>query len=105
MRSRPLSGSILPMKASLQSQLDLNQKIVLNRIIQEISDEKPSDIANALKKPHINRIFKEEFSMTDREIRDLEAVIVRNCEDLIENYVNKREFLPLKRGTGPLQVA
>ena len=78
---------------------------MLNRIIQEISDEKPSDIASVLKKPHIFRIFKEDFAMTDKEIRDLESIIVRNCEDLIENYVNKREFLPLKRGSALLQVA
>ncbi len=68
-KGRPLSSA---RKDNALSDLDLNHKIVLNRIIRELAEEKSSDIALVLKKPHIHRIFKEEFAMTEREIRDLE---------------------------------
>ena len=66
---RPLSSA---RRGNTITDLDLNHKIILNRILRELAEEKSSDIALTLKKPHIHRIFKEEFSMTDREIRDLE---------------------------------
>eukprot|EP00347_Sterkiella_histriomuscorum_P000612 403375175 len=87
---------------NLQSELDLQQKIIINRLIKELANEKSIDIATVLHKPHIHRIFKDEFSMTDREIRDLEKIIVKNCDSIINNFVQTDTLIPLKNSNATL---
>ena len=61
--SKPLTsrGQLTAAQPSIHAELDLEQKIIINRIIRELDKEKGVDIAAILQKPYIFRIFKDEF--------------------------------------------
>ena len=68
----------------------------MNRLIRELANENSIDMQSLLQKPHIHRLFKEEFNLTDREIHDLERLIIKHCNEILNSFVKSHQLIPLK---------